>query len=560
MQQVLLILNMGKANAFKIFRTYSLLLILIIIEGIIFISISKDVANIYPRFNDQIQYLSEAYQGFEYFKKEGPIKGFWQTLTNPSAQGVLNDCFALIIFIIVGASREAALFVNFIFFALWQIITFSAIKQSKFSSIVAWVCIGIMLCFKGFWKIDKEGSAFDFRLDFMAANLMGIVLMAAIKSKGFISRKWSILFGALVGVTILTRFITATYFVVIYISILVVYSYNTKNKERIKNIIIATLTTIIIVTPLILVNIKNIYNYYVIGHIIGKESVLRALDIGWGEKFLLIVREAYKFQGPLFYIVILLIIIASHLINQKTSEYSENKELVTPWKDAVSNWRVLGIIFLLSPVIILTIHKQFSATVLGVLCPGTFVLITSIIAPKIENGLKELSINTRKKFVIMTGAVILLGFVSLGIKGKMQPYSKEFQNDSDKLNRLVDLIYSKVINSQIQAPKIASDQVTDFLDAQIFRVMIYERHKLWVPLIMTLPTGIFEEDRQLIINRLHESDFIFITDKMENAGIWPYDKQMRKLYPELKNYSKENLNLAESYYLFGREISFYSKY
>ena len=61
---------------------------------------------IYPRWNDQIQYLSESYTGYEFARANGFFTGLWHTLTNRSAQGTLHDFFAVIVFTLAGPSRS----------------------------------------------------------------------------------------------------------------------------------------------------------------------------------------------------------------------------------------------------------------------------------------------------------------------------------------------------------------------------------------------------------------------------------------------------------------------
>src|SRR5262245_22012108 len=91
----------------------ALLLALFAIEFILFDQFgSHRHTAVYPRWNDQIQYLSEAYTGYEYARVHGLAAGAWQTLVNPSAQGTLHDFAALFAFTIAGPSRSAALALN----------------------------------------------------------------------------------------------------------------------------------------------------------------------------------------------------------------------------------------------------------------------------------------------------------------------------------------------------------------------------------------------------------------------------------------------------------------
>src|SRR5688500_20319227 len=68
--------------------------------------------SVYPRWNDQIQYLGDSYTAYEFAESRGVVAGLLNALTNASAQGTLHDFFALIVFLVAGPSRSAALSVN----------------------------------------------------------------------------------------------------------------------------------------------------------------------------------------------------------------------------------------------------------------------------------------------------------------------------------------------------------------------------------------------------------------------------------------------------------------
>src|SRR5688572_6305012 len=82
---------------------------------------AKRFTHLYPRWNDQIQYLTESYAGYEYARAHGAGAGLWQTLANRSAQGTLHDTWALIAFTLAGPSRSAALAINMVALMAWQV-------------------------------------------------------------------------------------------------------------------------------------------------------------------------------------------------------------------------------------------------------------------------------------------------------------------------------------------------------------------------------------------------------------------------------------------------------
>lgn len=538
-----------------------LLFLLFLLEAIIFgVAVNLNIAEVYPRFNDQIQYLSDSYLGYEHYRQNGVLAGFWYVLSQLAAQGTLHDFFALIIFIFMGANRLTVLLVNFFVFMFWQAITFSAIKQSKFSSNVAWFGVALLLCLQYPWLADNPGSAFDFRLDHMAMCLMGISIMMAAKSDGFLSGKSSILFGIVVGITILTRFLTAVYFTVVLFLLMCAYLGKVNYPARLKNLLLAACTAFLFVIPFFVHNFDYIYTYYVVGHLTGIESDIRDSGKGVLGRFWFVLNGVFIFQGYLFFAVIILTPLIIYFFRRTEKDKFDRQNTEITDNESTKNWRMIGIAFFLSPLITLSLHKQISSVVLGILTPGIILFTMSFLAPMFAAWeRKSALVQYNRGIAIFVIATLTLGLSNYSFRMLNPPYSKEFISESKELNLVVDVIYDKIINSGLKEPKIASDQVTDFLDAQIFRVMIYERKNVWLPLVMTLPTGIFKEDPQLLLNRLYQSDFVFLTDSTAIAGAFPYDKQMRILYPELQRYCESNMKLVGKFHFFGRDVSLYSK-
>src|SRR5882724_6790368 len=180
---------------------------------------SRHYAWVYPRWNDQIQYLTECYTGYEYRLTHGFWRGVWQTLVNPSAQGTLHDFLAVSAFSVVGPSRSAALSLNMLALISWQGVLFFAVNRTTRSRPLAWAAALLPLCLSWPWN-GWAGSTADFRLDHFGMCALGVTLAVALLTDGFRSRPWSALFGLSVGWTLLTRFITGPYFVLVFSALL----------------------------------------------------------------------------------------------------------------------------------------------------------------------------------------------------------------------------------------------------------------------------------------------------------------------------------------------------
>ena len=86
---------------------------------------------VFPRWHDQIQYLSESYTGYEFARSRGVIAGLLNALTTPSAQGTLHDFLAILVFLVAGPSRSAALSVNLLALIGWQVALFLAVSRTS---------------------------------------------------------------------------------------------------------------------------------------------------------------------------------------------------------------------------------------------------------------------------------------------------------------------------------------------------------------------------------------------------------------------------------------------
>ena len=102
---------------------------------------------IYPRWFDQVQYLTEAYRSYERAQDAGIAAGVRETLTNIAPQGTLHDFWALGIFLLFGPSREGALAVNLLALVILQAVTFFAARRLADSWPAAWIGTGGHRCF-----------------------------------------------------------------------------------------------------------------------------------------------------------------------------------------------------------------------------------------------------------------------------------------------------------------------------------------------------------------------------------------------------------------------------
>jgi len=350
-------------------------LILAVIVGAEFLFFDRVGAKrhtwIYPRWNDQIQYLTECYTGFEYLKVHGFWAGLWQALVNPSAQGTLHDFLAMFVFSIAGPSRSAALSLNMFALIAWQVALFVAVWRGTRSQPLAWGAAILPIALRWPWN-GWAGSAIDFRLDHLAMCSLGCTLAVGLLTAGFRSIGWSLLFGFAVGWTLLLRFITGPYFVLIFAGLFVWLACTPERIRRIRHLLFAGLVATVIAGPILWLNREWVWNYYAIGHFTGPESAIRNPHMGLGRSLNFVWGHLFQSHlGAFFWFLTgggAVVLLVGACLHRGRGIGSST---------APRDWWPLGAIFLLAPALILTLHQQKSEIVVGALVPGVVVLVVA---------------------------------------------------------------------------------------------------------------------------------------------------------------------------------------
>lgn len=548
---------------------YVLLATLLLWEFSVFDSCVRQFhAWVYPRWNDQIQYLTEAYTSYETLRTHGWWAGLRESATNPAAQGTLHDILAVIVFAIVGPSRIAALHLNFGVFALWQIATFILWRRVAKRWTMAWIGLAFLLCLKSLTE-PGPGSPIDFRLDWLGACMTGIAVSFGALTDGFRRRGWAIVFGVVVGIAIVARFLTVVYFGAFFATILCGIAVAGFAKwidqplQRTLNLLFAASASACVWLPPLWANREWVYNYYWIGHLTGPESAIRSPNFGLSRSVEFIFRDAlYAYHiGPFatytFLVVGGVLLILALVCWLRRNFRAEKTTDIGAIEAGLLGPMTIGALMVLLPGVVLVLHSQKSHLVVSVLLPGAVLLATGLLA-RCTRKIKHSGVEARISVVVAIASVAA-GMWHFRQGLTRSPHSAEFIAGARKVNELADYIFTVSNEAKLASPRIGVDQVTDSLDGQIMRVVTYERHQVWVPYLMTLPTGIGEDSEANLFAQLADSDFVFLTDHPATGSPWPYDRQMQTLYPRLKAWCETHLQLVETFPLFDREMSLYQK-
>jgi hypothetical protein len=560
---------------------------------------SRRITGIFPRWNDQVQYLGECYTGYEYARSHGLFAGLWHTLVNPSAQGTLHDVAALLEFEVVGPSRSAALALNLFALIAWQVALFCAVRRRSLSTGLAWFAALLPVVLRGPWD-NIPGSAYDFRLDHLALCGLGVTSALALATDGLRRRGASVAFGVATGLTLLTRFITGTYFVVIYL-LLAVWSFaGADRRQRVQHWLLAAGIGAAMALPIFWINREWVWNYYYIGHYVGPESAIRNQNFG-------VIRSVQYVFGWLgerhlgtffiaFAIVITVVLVALRFLSLRPSATLPPSAVPDPEPTPTGsssaaapaslsfayNALVNGSLFLFGPALVLTLHPQKSEVVLSALVPGVVLIVIGVwaavgraidvgvtapatsrsSAPRASNPLVQGAAPRSQVASIPPWLPLVATIGALGYFGYRQFVTFEGPEAMDQfrqVNAIADYVVDQADAAKLPVIRVAVDHITDALDAQVLRIVCYERRHVWKDWDMKLPTGIAEPDTATVEQRVAESDFVFLTDDDSSYAGLPYDKKLAALRPQLRAWCAAHLVAVRHFTLRGHAVTLYQR-
>ena len=488
---------------------------------------AKPHTRLYPMWNDQVQYLANAYTAYETFLHQGLGAWLRQVFLEPTAQGTLHDVYAGLIFMVAGPSRSAALAVNMLCFLAWQSGLFLSIRRLTQSSSLAWLAAALPLALTGPWA-PMPGSTIDFRLDWMAAGLFGVCLSALVLSRGLRDARWSLAFGLCTAIVLLTRFLTGAYFFVIYAGLFIWVLTLPERRARLIHLFSAARLAALVAGPLMWLSRAAILEYYWSGHFTGPESAIRNQHFGLWSSFTWIAHYFLTLHAGETWLIGCSVLFVTVL---GACGWNRRRDLFTP--DATL--LIPALLFLLSPGLVLLLHAQKMVQVLGIMLPGLCLLLLALLQRPWEGCTPAL----RKTISVVVVLLCLGSFVSAM---RRPPFPPETLDGMARIRELYGLIATRSDELHLDRPAVATDHNSLHLDGQLMRIYVYETRRKWVPYDMTLPTGIAEADEADIFRRLAISDFVVIATR-GHPTLYPFDRQLLSLQPRVLDWCSSNMRI-----------------
>jgi hypothetical protein len=528
--------------------------LLILLEFLLFRHyIVREIVTCYPQAFDQLSFLLSSYKLYEGIK----LHGFLFALLKDTLP--LNSFFlplqTAIFFIFFGASRANALYLNFLFFVLLQFFLLLTARNISRNTFFPILLLGLLLSLN--YPFIKIGALFDFRLDFTAFCLYGILISCILNSYIFLHRKW-VLISAIVAVwLLLVRPLTLVYMVAIFGLFFIYFFirdklYKCKISKQSINSGLFLIFILAISIIYIFFNWQAILDYYVFGHFVGSEKYIRAKEVGvtsFASNLLYYPRSVMQHVGSLssvlmliyFSFICFLFVVIKHK-NMPQNDYQFLKE---------------GLVFLLSstllPLLILTIDLSKSPIVASIiLIPLLWLVAWPLLY--INNFL--LKDNKKITFFLLSIIVFISGFSHL-IYSFMRVESVDYKRDCLNINRMYYDIIEYAEKKHWKRIVFANTFIQDAVNVGVLNVLSYEHYgKLWKIIPEKLGNTIFPISQQEAISSLKRSN-VFIVDLYPYPSPYPFVKSILAFKPKLIEIAKKRCNQFGEYTLQNRVYRVY---
>ena len=520
--------------------------------------ILREFVGAYPVNHDQTAYLSAAYQAFDVLLNKGVLKvlfGPWIGTYFYAPNGVLMQyveapCF----FALFGASRLAALSINFVNYILFQLVFCAAVHRMTKSIGLCLAGLGFLLAF--YTPFLLVGGVADFRLDFSAFCLFGTYLSLLLGSGVYRNRCWAVCSGLAAGMLILTRYLTVVYVGAIYgilgvvlLGYGVVLRKQAKQKpwSRFTNLgISAVVTGLICGAPLWFAS-KTIYYYY-----------CQMDTTPWRNYSFSMLQELLYY--PRVLCVNNLGLVAAGLLGMLFVAMTcygwlkRKSGYVARDTDRAST--VLSIIALLVafflPLIVLTFQ-------------GKTLHVSSILVPPcLWGAIYFLWLVGRRSGYFGTKICLVAGLLSFGVGVLFQftEYTNvvlsQRQQDVSEVMDMYDTIIDYCERTGLDSFGVSSDSIRDYLvPPSPIGVRAYEKyHRLLKAHVKLGQPYAVKEDEALRL--LDASDVVFLTYSNQlGESPYPFTVNFDEIRPVVNQYVKAHFDLIKHYNIYGRDVDLF---
>jgi hypothetical protein len=518
----------------------------------------REVAWSYPANHDQVVYLLQAYDTHDHVLDHGVRQGLVHGLLLPSPNGCLIHLEAALLFLLTGPTRLGALTVNFLHFALFQVALVATLRWLTRRWSVAWLGLGLLLAVSS--PFLDQGGIYDFRLDFPASCLMGVLLCLVVRSGVFASPRW---WPAVAGATAwlgLFRFISLVYLAGVAAVLVPWLAWRWLRRRgeeravearRLAGLAVTGAVLAAVTLPVLWQRWEGLKGYYVVGHLTGPEKQIRAQKDGrWYAYYPQSLVQSHL--GRYFRVLApgVLGLAALYRLRRRNRSAGDAGRLD------------LGVAFLaaaaalLVPVAVLSEASHRSPVVVNIALPGLLwaVLLLAIGWAGLH---REGAPSPGRALVLVAGVVLAAGVANQVHWFGRRNLPLDWRTDAAEVLRLHDRIEEICAENRWGTPIVSVTSNADFLHHQVANVLMYERHGSRRVTRALLGHGILEVGADDALSEASLSDFVVLT--RPRRANYPFEKCMVRLHPRLEQLCREQFREQDRYHMFGEDVVLYSR-
>jgi hypothetical protein len=516
--------------------------------------VAAEVAPAYPGGWDQAVYLRRSYGVYEQFRRDGAAAALRSALTgNPTS--TLLAALTQPFFCALGANRTSALALNFVLFLALQVVTARTVLWRTGSPAAAALAVGMLLLARTTF-LHVAGGLVDYRPDFGAYCLYGVLLALAVRSRVFASLPWSLACGVAAAVLCLYRHVTLVYltFAVLATAALLGGLLLTSGgaareglRRRLWGLTATTVVAAAVAGPFFWAQRETIWGYYgVAGQ---AQGAMRMTEMGaetWQDHLLYYPRQVCGVHGGRAFVGLAVLAGAFGALGLWSARRGEQ---------AAARRGALEMLFagvcLAAPLAALALGRTgLSPAVSGVLLPPLVWL--AALGLGASRGLP--------RRVLVAAALLALPAGAVQQWRHFGPLGRAQREDQARLTALYDRVGDYCVEAGLTAPGFSTTNFCEFLHRNQLAVLYYERHGRLLDPQAGLGAELFRVPHAEALGRLRRSDVVLLSDgRTEGADAFRYPMQDDLLawQGELREVCERELRPLCSVRVFGRRVTAY---
>lgn len=467
-------------------RSHWVFVIVLLLQVAAFYSfVAREISGAYPFAHDQAGYLASSHQVFENMLSRGVFRAIWQGMTGNEPTGMLLPSEGAFLYLLFGVSRAAALTVNLFHWIVLQCVVFATFWKMTRSATWGYYSVGLLLLTAT--PFQFVGGMFDFRVDFSAACILGVICSLVIYMQGSGSRRatWY-LAGACCYAVCLRHFLLiflGAAFGLIFLVFFARYTRATRDQRLVERIPLGNFlipTFCLALTGLFVITVKYeaIYSYYVVGHITGGENKVRAVEsgadaIGRYAFYPVAIVQQHLGYPALAVSVMVLLVLALLALYARFGRVAAGSVVLPPL--LIDRTTVAFVSTLVVVTLVVLTSDTSKSTVVGSLFTAPVLLLVAVLTIAVARMARANATTNVKRVLIVVPLIVFV----LGSARTLESYSSRtsltlLRGQFEQIPRAYRAIGDQLILFEITNPKFFSDRLTDYQAPIAFQSSYYE--------------------------------------------------------------------------------------